>query len=281
MFILTNGVYSEQPFYYDLYKPDIKHQLPEILNEISGLTDIDNDHVACVQDELGIVFIYNFRTGNIAAQHRFDDVGDFEGLTYTNNALYILRSDGRLTEWSGFPDNSDNILHIKLPLQTANNEGLCYDSKNDCLLIAAKSKPIDHDYESKRYIYAFDLSHKTISETPIYRLNVNEIETKALEFGIDVVDSTSKGKIKKFNFRPSSLAIHPISDDIYIISATDNLLVVLTRAGEITKVMELHPDKFFKAEGITFLSDGTMIITNEAANKYPTIFVYERKFPQE
>lgn len=131
--------FGQTKFNYDLDKPDITHQLPAVLNEISGLTDIDNDHIACVQDELGIVFIYNFRSGEMVSQHRFDSVGDFEGLTYTGKSLYILRSDGRLTEWNDFPTNKSSFIHSRLSLATSNNEGLCYDPGNNRLLIAAKA----------------------------------------------------------------------------------------------------------------------------------------------
>lgn len=136
---------AQSTFKYDLDKPVVQYQLPEILNEISGLTDIDSTHVACVQDELGIIFIYNFRSGKIVSQHRFDSIGDFEGLTYTKNALYILRSDGRLTEWNHFPSNRNSLNHYLLSLLTSNNEGLCFDQHHNRLLIAAKSKPLNKE----------------------------------------------------------------------------------------------------------------------------------------
>jgi uncharacterized protein YjiK len=177
-------------FAYHLAKPDLQHELPEILNEVSGLTDIDASHVACVQDELGMVFIYNIKEGKITSEHLFEAAGDFEGLTYTGDTIFILRSDGRLTEWSDFQSNSNRFTHHELPLFTKDNEGLGYDPKHNRILIAAKSKPHrNHGEKSERFIYSFDLLQK--------------------------------------------------------------------------------------AEGITFLHDGTMIITNEAGGKVPTLMVYK------
>ena len=273
----VSASYAQSKFKYNLDKPFIQHQLPEILNEISGLTDIDSSQVACVQDELGIVFIYNFRSGEIVSQHRFDSIGDFEGLTYAKNSLYILRSDGRLTEWNNFPSNKNSFKHYKLSLVTSNNEGLCFDPKHNRILIAAKSKPLNHDEKSERFIYAYDLATKKLQEKPLYSLNVEYLEERAKSFHIQQTDTNAKGAIKPFNFRPASLAVHTKTDDIYIISAADKLLLVMNRKGEVISMKSLNTEMFAKAEGITFLHDGTMIITNEAAGKTPNLLVFEMK----
>jgi hypothetical protein len=56
-------------------------ELPAELIEISGLTDVDGKTVACVQDELGDVFIYDLENCTIIEQITFEGPGDFEGLT--------------------------------------------------------------------------------------------------------------------------------------------------------------------------------------------------------
>src|SRR5687767_3831160 len=39
--------------------------LPGVLKEISGIAYIDANHFACIQDEIGIIYIYNTETGKI------------------------------------------------------------------------------------------------------------------------------------------------------------------------------------------------------------------------
>ncbi|MGD9210116.1 MAG: SdiA-regulated domain-containing protein [Desulfobacteraceae bacterium] len=274
---LISICYGEMIFDYNLDIPDVQYELPTILAEVSGLTDIDSSHVACVQDELGIVFIYNFISGKIVSQHAFENVGDFEGLAYTGDAIFILRSDGRLTEWNNFKSNSvNNIKHFKLPLLTTDNEGLCYDKKHNQLLIAAKNKPIDRNEKFERYIYSFDILQKRLSEKPLSSINTKQLSIKSKEFNIPPL-LKKNGKKKKFNFRSSSLAIHPLSDDIYIISASDKLLLVINRKNEIRHIERLNSELFRQAEGITFLHDGTMIIANEAKGKIPTLLLYKMK----
>ena len=273
--LLVSVCSGETIFNYNLNRLDVHNNLPDCLNEVSGLTNIDSSHVACVQDEHGTVFIYNFIKGKIISQHSFNDTGDFEGIAYTGDSIYILRSDGRLTEWSNFKSGLINVKHYKLRLFTANNEGLCHDKKYNRLLIAAKSKPLDHDEKYERYIYSFDLFQKHLFEKPLYSINIKRLAKKAQEFNIPAYSTTKKGEKKPLNFRPSGLAIHPLSDNIYIISATDRLLIVINRKGEVIHMKQLDSELFTKAEGITFLRDGTMVIANEAAGKVPTLLVYK------
>ncbi len=273
LFSLTCAAQSN--FKYNLTKPVISYQLPPILNEVSGLTDLSPTQVACVQDEIGTAFIYDFKNGKIVSEHHFDSIGDFEGLTSAGSTLYILRSDGRLTEWNNFPRDQKSIIHHNLPVTTANNEGLCHDPKHNRLLIAAKSKPRNHDRKSERFIYSFDLASRKLADKPAYILNVDDISSRAADFNIEQNILNKKGEKKAFNFRPSSVAIHPLSDDIYVLSAEENLLLVMDRNGKIKHMEPLSRAMFPKAEGITFLADGTMIITNETGGKSATLLVFQ------
>ncbi|MBK7970242.1 MAG: hypothetical protein IPK08_15595 [Bacteroidetes bacterium] len=58
-----------------------------------------------------------------------------------------------------------------------NNEGLAGDPKFNRLLIAAKSKPLNHDVKSERYIYAYDLTKNKLIQEPVYSLNVDRLAT--------------------------------------------------------------------------------------------------------
>lgn len=275
--LLIQESFAQKVIQYNIAKPNKKVILPEILNEVSGLTDVSASRIACIQDEVGIIFIYDFNKDQIVARRSFNEVGDFEGLTYTGKSIFILRSDGRLTEWENFNDITaePKLRHQMLSLLTNNNEGLCYDPKFNRLLISAKSKPAEKEGKEDRYIYAYDLLKNELINEPVYNLNTNIITEKASALKIQSKKNTPKGKPRPLNFRPSSLAIHPVSDKIYIISAVDKLLLIMNRKGDIENVVELNPVLFAKAEGITFLPDATMIITNEAAGKVPTLLVFE------
>ena len=55
---------------YDLNKPSAIAVLPDTLHEVSGLTDIDDHTVACIQDENGVLFFYCLLYTSDAADER-------------------------------------------------------------------------------------------------------------------------------------------------------------------------------------------------------------------
>src|SRR5688572_8779567 len=83
--------------------------LPEDLKEISGIAYLGSDNFACVQDELGTIFIFNTGSGKIEKKIAFGGTGDYEGLTVNGDIAYIVRADGRLFEI----DMNEGIKSVK------------------------------------------------------------------------------------------------------------------------------------------------------------------------
>jgi len=135
---------------YDFSKPTLNDELPPILHEISGLKIIDSTSIACVQDEDGILFIYNIKSHKITQQHTFGLKGDYEGITLVNDVLYVLRSDGVLFEIKDYLSKKLKVKTYSTRVPAINNEGLCYDAKNNRLLIGAKGK-INKDPSKKMF----------------------------------------------------------------------------------------------------------------------------------
>jgi hypothetical protein len=125
---------------YNLTKPDNTFLLPDTLHEVSGLTDIDSTTFACIQDENGILFIYDAKNNVIKKQYTFNLDGDYEGITRVDQNIYVLRSDGTLFEISNYTSDNFKLTSYTTGIPANNNEGLCYDQENKRLLIACKGK---------------------------------------------------------------------------------------------------------------------------------------------
>ena len=114
---------------YNLSIPDNTIQLPDILHEISGIVLIDESSVACIQDEYGVIFIFDLLENEIKDQHIFYGNGDYEGIARADKTFYVLRSDGILFE---FTDNDSSDTESKIystGIPASENEGRCYDIK--------------------------------------------------------------------------------------------------------------------------------------------------------
>lgn len=235
--------------HYDFLNPDVVYELPDLLREISGLTIADSETIYCVQDELGSIFQYNIQKQEIVNSFRFTDVGDFEDIALFKNTLIVLRSDGHLFKYDLF--NTSNITSLALPVKTLNVEGICYN--NGYLYIANKDAAINQPND-KRIVYRADINN--LSQLEIYL----EIDIPALsDFLTSHYPEIGNTSIQ---FNPSAIAIHPITDELFILSAEDRVIAIYNNQ-KIKNVIPLSSDIYYKPEGLSFYDNGDLLISSE------------------
>lgn len=250
---------------YDFKTPYKRYTLPEELREISDITILNNSTLACVQDELGIIYTYSLIKNAIIQRDSFYLAGDYEGIARDNKFIYILRSDGLILKVK--PVNHTIILvdSVKTGVPAANNEGLCYDKSQHDLLIASKSRSNIGGREF-RCIYRFDLDQNKLQNDPYLEINNTDIQNHLIINGLH--DTLAK----KIRFKPSGITIHARSKKLYVLSATAKLLCIYNEK-KLEDVIQLDPVIFNKAEGICFNSKGDLIISNEGQTGLPSIII--------
>ncbi|MGK0482420.1 MAG: hypothetical protein ACJAQ3_002400, partial [Planctomycetota bacterium] len=76
--------------------------------------------------------------------------------------------------------------------------------------------------------------------------------------------TTKKGKFKAdLELRISDIALHPITGDLYVLSGVDRTLLVLSKEGELRGTVTFPPTVLPQGEGITFCSNGDLLLTSE------------------
>jgi uncharacterized protein YjiK len=228
-----------------------KWELPDILLEISGISFIGNDQFASVQDEAGVIFIYNTKENKIDRTVTFGAAGDYEGIAMVGRVAYVVRSDGNIFEVNNIDTSSPKIQEFDTPLTAANNvEGITYDAKNNRLLLAIKGAETSaKDYKG---IYAFDLKTKKLAAEPIFKLSLTDPALPA-----------QKSKKPGSALQPSELAVHPVTGHIYLTEAVNPQLFVLDTTGKIITRYKLDSQVFTQPEGLTFSPAGDLYISNE------------------
>lgn len=241
---------------YNFSEPEKTYHLPEILVEISGIAVLNETHIFCIQDEAGIVFNYNLQNEELVNMYRFTDVGDFEDVTIVDDEVNILRSDGTVfnLNYNNYNGKSDSRI---LPLNCMNVEGLFYDKTKNQFLIACKDQLINQG-SALRHIYS--LTNNDVAQPEIEIIvDFNEINAifKKQYSGINA---------KVIEFNPSSVSVHPITGEIYILSASDRLLAVYNDK-QLKTIYPLAEELFYKPEGISFSQNGDMYISSEGNKK--------------
>ena len=233
-----------------------KWEMPNELTEISGLSYINDQRFACVQDERGVIFIYNTASSSVEKEISFGGVGDYEGLAVVGETIWVLRADGKLFEVNNINADKPSVEEYSTHLTNKqDSEGLCYDRKNNRLLIAIKGvDPVSDDYKG---IYAFDLASKKMDQQPVFKINLLD----------EVFDNNGRGKKKKTPMNPSDITIHPVNGDLYITDGKDAKLLITGADGKIKRLYQLDTKDFAQPEGISFNAAGDLFIANEGTNQ--------------
>jgi len=213
---------------------------------------LDGDRIAAVQDEEGIIYIYNLKNKKIDKEIAFGKPGDYEGITTNKEDAYVLRSDGTIFEISNFEQSTRTVKTFKTPFSDKNNmETIAIDIQANTLLLIPK----DRDLESDTYkgIYGFSLRTKKFQNDPLFKIDL----------GNPVLKKYRENNRYK-TFRPSDMAMHPKTNEMYILDGAKPKLLILDTNGTIKKIYRLDKKLFPQPEGITFSPDGRLFISSEA-----------------
>lgn len=235
---------------YELAGPEVK-KLPVELDEISGIAYHNEDQALfAIQDETGLLYkIQPFQKENIE-RWRYGISGDYEDIVLKDGKFYVLKSNGNIAVFNF--DDSGKVQGAEYPMnlvQGAEFESLYYEPAAGKLVLICKDCPQD--------------KKKTVST---YRFDPVARAFESSEMTIDAEGIAGAMGQKSVKFKPSAAAIHPISGALYIVSAVNKMLVVADRQGRTQEVYMLPPGLHKQPEGLSFAPDGTMFISNEAAD---------------
>ena len=263
---------------YDFSKPTLNITLPSSLQEISGTVILDSNTIACIQDENGILFLYDMQHYRIRKEIAFGLNGDYEGIAKVNHTLYVLRSDGVIFEIENYLDKKLKVKEYKTGITAVNNEGICYDEANNRLLIGEKGKiNNEKQFANQRFIYEFDLKTKTLNQKALFNININSINLFAkTNHMVLPLQKNKSGKINGygFKFNTSELAIHPITKELYVLSAKDHSIFIFTLNGKLLHIEKLNPTLFNKPESLSFYANGNLLISNEGQSHQPSLLQF-------
>lgn len=240
----------ESPDGYDFSKPWMR-KLPVELDEISGIVYYPKDSsVFAINDEFGWLYKIHLVGLQEISKWKFSGGADFEDLVMIDTIFYALQSNGTIITFTFGGGN--NVLRDETVFPEKGNEFeiLYYDSVFHKLSLICK----DCDADKKKSLtkYFFDPASRRFEDT-----------TRS----IDVKKVAIMMGEKNLKFKPSAAAIHPITGELFIISAVNDLLVIADQQGNLKISFKIDGKLFKQPEGIAFTPAGDLLISNEAADK--------------
>jgi hypothetical protein len=250
------------PAGYDLTSPE-KKNLPEALLEISGISfgPAASDTLYAVNDEDGSLFAVSISANNTQySKTRFAKSGDYEDIAFYRGKWVVLKSNGTLLCFSTYSiGNADSIAVYKDMLPQGEYESMAV--AGDTLYVLCKSCPADDPASGG----TGSISAYAITESG---------------GGLAMIRSISialSGITKDRAFRPSAMALNPVTGNWFIISAVNKKLVELSRQFQFVGMHHLKGALFKQPEGMAFGSDGTLYVSNEGDDERADLLVFPFK----
>lgn len=214
-------------------------EFPEELQEVSGIAPYREHIIAAVQDELGVIYLYDLERGKIIKEIPFAGTGDYEALTLVEETAYVANSRGDIFEVKNFVDRP--VLNtFQTPLSERNDvEGLGYDPLKNRLLFGLKGPSLESGRQKQ--VYAYDLQKGQFSHV----------------FGI------VQQQQPLTRFFPSEIAVNPDSGEVLLLEAENPQLLKLDRSGSVKEHYYLDRKKFPQPEAMAFTQDGHLLIASE------------------
>ena len=250
------------PKQYDLNHP-YKIDLPAELKEISGIVYYPKDtSVFSICDNDGWIHKFYLKTKRVQ-KWKFGKNHDYEDLAVVDSVVYAMSSSGDIARTRFYrPGDSLHTDLFSFPGGGKNEfESMYYDPAAGTLNMLCKD--CAGDKKSSVSTWTFNIATGAYVQSPV-QLDVKPI---AKTLGED-----------KVRFKPSATAIDPLTNELYVISSVNKVLVIADRSGNVKEVYPLDPTIYKQPEGIAFTPTGDLLISNEVnTGEYATILIFKNK----
>ena len=236
-------------------------KLNKDLKEISGLAITDQGRLFCHNDEKGEIFQLDYLSGKILKSFSLKKKvkEDFEGIAIVKNLFYMVTSEGNIYEFKEGKNGSKVEYKVyETDLKSKYDvEGLCYDPETNSLLLACKEFA-GKGIKNKRAVYSFSLKKKKLLDKPRFLISIAKME-EASDYD---------------TFNPSGIERHPLSGTFFIITGKGRSVVEISPKGKLLAENDLNDKIHRQPEGIAFLPDNSLLISDEGDDNNARLTVY-------
>ena len=260
---------------YDYNNANNTFILDPKLEEISGLSfDGATNVLFAINDEEGSYYMLDPDSGEVISAQKFSKKGDYESIEVSNTNVIIMKNNGDIF----FVDKkSKETNKVKTSFSRSNDlEGMALSFDQKSLLLACKGQSLFKEKSKKeKYVYAFDIDGESLDTHPYLTISDDTIINFYNQSRANSKSKVKKSKSRLKSFAPSGIAVHPVSGDIYIISAKGSSLVVFNNEKQLKDVILLDNKTNPQPEGICFDTDSNLYISTEGAGFSGKIFKYK------
>ncbi|HEX8609260.1 MAG TPA: SdiA-regulated domain-containing protein, partial [Pedobacter sp.] len=184
---------------------------------------------------------------------RFASKGDFEDLALIDSSVIALRSDGSVFIFSikeMEKKETKKVNEIKKLIPKAEYEGIFADQQSKDVYVLCKNCPQD---KKNKQVSGYRLRYDGLAK------RLDSVDT----FVVSLEALPQLNPKLKANLSPSAIAKHPSTNEWFILSTANKLLVVTDLAWKVKTVHKLNSSVFNQPEGLAFDNQSNLFICNE------------------
>ncbi len=256
--------FQKESGYFDLQHPLSIQYLPTGLVPFSEITSLDSLHLMAMQGDgfNGLVRL-NPDSNSFSIVSPLRSRHHLSAFVQVDTTLYLF-DDHMDVYTSKFPYDSSSTRKISQERPNWTSSSACFHQSTHRIYF---NPEVEHPETNRlRAVYTFNLNKNRFVSKPLFSYDVDAIEHFASENGIRIHANRVTelhDTIKGLTIIPSAIAVHPKTNEVYILSAIDHSLVVFNQFGVITNYSELDSGLFPNPTGLTFAQNGDLLISNE------------------
>ncbi len=253
--------------------------LPKALREISGIVALDDERVACVQDEKGNLYEARVRDGELLGKRALLPDGDYEAIARLDERWHFARSDGALLVVREVDGAPPQVEEHALRLPQKNLEALAVDPATEergaRLLLAGKEPPEgDKEERDLRYIFAFDPKRGELGDEPVWTLSRKGIRARVAQWMQEQQQADDKTRTgatadvkaaakPKLLLHVSEITVEPSTRHLWVLSGPDRALFAVDRQGALRAFVHFDESLLPQPEALAFLPCGDLVVASE------------------
>jgi hypothetical protein len=263
--------FHKEDGYFDLESPSTVNSFPMGIDAFSDVTMLDSTHIVGINTMNGNVVLIDLNSNSISNQLSLSSEFQFVDIARMDSTLILLDSGNKL-HFLLPPYDSTSLISMNETKENFPTSGICFHESTKRLFLLSEVKELEEGQISC-FLYAFNLNKRQFKEDPLFEINTSAIETFALNNNLPLPKKTLSfdgDSLEGLSFNPSAIAVHPKTNEIYVLSTDDRSLVVFNQFGEVMNFTTLNAVLFSKPTGMTFQDNGDLLITNSDLMR-PTI----------
>ena len=254
--------FQKEDGYFDLANPSTVSSFPMGVASFSDVTMLDSTHMIGIEPVNGNVMMIDLLNNSIASQLSLGSEFKFVDVSKMDSTLILFDSNSKV-HFLLPPYDSTSFVSTNETKENFSTSGICFHESTKRLFLLSEVQEKEEGQFSS-FLYAFNLNKRQLREEPLFEINSFAIETFAINNNLRLPRNkvTYDGDtVEGLNFTPSALAIHPKTNEIYVLSSDDRTLVVYNQFGDVVNFTVLDAMIFSKPTGMTFQENGDLLIT--------------------